>query len=141
MKSRIREIRREKDMTGVIVAELLHITPQYFYEIERGKKRLSAEMASNLAEIFGVSIDYLLGGGEGGIDSERTPSTPEWATSKDKRDFKKMLEDDEPIMFDGVPLDEGDKEKIKRVMEAMFWDAKEKNKKTYGRKKNTPKTE
>lgn len=54
--------------------------------------------------------------------------TPPWATYKDKRDFKKMLEEDEVVMFDGVPISEDDKEKIKRVMEAMFWDAKKKNK-------------
>ncbi|MNC17468.1 hypothetical protein D3C75_653490 [compost metagenome] len=46
-----------------------------------------------------------------------------------------MLEEEAPIMFDGVPISDEDREKIKRVMEAMFWDAKEKNKKTYGRKK------
>ncbi|MBM0632315.1 hypothetical protein ACYCS5_29410 [Paenibacillus sp. SEL3] len=46
-----------------------------------------------------------------------------------------MLEEDRPVMFDGVPISDDDKEKIKRVMEAMFWDAKKKNKETYGRKK------
>lgn len=45
-----------------------------------------------------------------------------------------MLEEDRPVMFDGVPISDDDKEKIKRVMEAMFWDAKKKNKET-GRKK------
>jgi len=141
MENNIRRLRKERNMSGTTIAEMLSITPTYFYELERSKKRLSAEMALKLASIFGVSIDYLLDGGEGGIEPERNLPTPEWATPKDKRDFKKMLEDDEPIMFDGVPLEEEDKEKIKRVMEAMFWDAKEKNKKTYGRKKNPPKTE
>lgn len=51
------------------------------------------------------------------------------------RDFKKMLEEDEPVMFDGVPMSTEDKEKVKRIMEALFWEAKEMNKKTYGRKK------
>lgn len=53
---------------------------------------------------------------------------PKWATNKDKRDFKKMLQEDAPVMFDGVPLDEEDKEKVLKVMEAIFWDAKKKNK-------------
>jgi len=53
---------------------------------------------------------------------------PSWATSKDKRDFKKMLEEDAPVMFDGVPLDEEDREKVLKVMEAIFWDAKKRNK-------------
>ncbi len=141
MENNIRKLRKERNMTGTKLAEMLSITPTYFYELERGKKRLSAEMASKLAEIFGVSIDYLLGGAQGGKVPERNSPIPDWATPKDKRDFKKMLEDDEPIMFDGVPLEEEDKEKIKRVMEAMFWNAKEKNKKTYGRRKKPSESE
>lgn len=60
--------------------------------------------------------------------NEKSVLTPSWASKKDTRDFKKMLEEDAPVMFDGVPLDDEDKEKIMRVMEAIFWDAKKKNK-------------
>lgn len=59
---------------------------------------------------------------------EQEHSIPSWATCKDVRDFKKMLEEDAPVMFDGVPLDEEDKEKVLKVLEAIFWDAKKKNK-------------
>jgi transcriptional regulator with XRE-family HTH domain len=75
-----------------------------------------------IANYFGKPIDYFI------EKTESNSKIPEWATSKDKRDFKKMLEEDAPVMFDGVPLDEEDKEKIKRVIEAMFWDAKRQNK-------------
>lgn len=47
---------------------------------------------------------------------------------KDILDFKKILQDDVPVMFDGVLINDFDREKVLRVMEAMFWDAKEKNK-------------
>lgn len=88
-----------------------------------------------VADYFNVSTDYLLGRAD---EPEPVPSNiPEWATARDKRDFKKMLEEDEELMFDGVPVSNEDKEKIKRIIEALFWDAKEKNKKTYGRKKTT----
>lgn len=130
--NRIREVRKLKNKSGVEVADFLGITPQFLYNIEKGSRTLNTEIASQLAEYFNVTVDYLLGRTE---DNSANSSHPDWATSKDKRDFKQMLEDDEPIMFDGVPVSDDDKEKIKRVMEAMFWDAKEKNKKTYGRKK------
>lgn len=88
-----------------------------------------------VADYFNVSTDYLLGRTD---EPDSIPSNiPDWATAKDKRDFKKMLEEDEELMFDGVPVSNEDKEKIKRIVEALFWDAKEKNKKTYGRKKTT----
>jgi transcriptional regulator with XRE-family HTH domain len=59
--SRIRSIRRQRNISGTKVAEMLGISAQYYYEIERGKKNLSAEMAARLAEIFEVTTDYLLG--------------------------------------------------------------------------------
>lgn len=72
-----------------------------------------------IADYFGKPLNYF---------TDEESKTPQWATAKDKRDFKKMLEDDAPIMFDGVPLDDEDKEKMLKVMEAIFWDAKKKNK-------------
>lgn len=55
---------------------------------------------------------------------------PEWATPKDKRDFKKMLEDDGELMFDGIPLNQEDKQRIKDVLTGLFWEAKQMNKRT-----------
>lgn len=61
-----------------------------------------------------------------------TQDIPEWATYKDRRDFKKMLEDEDDLMFDGIPLDDEDKKRIKDVLTGLFWEAKQMNK----RKKN-----
>lgn len=131
--NRIREIRQKQGISGPELAAQLDITPQYLYGFEKETRTLSAEMASRIASIFGVSVDYLLGRTDENEDSHQIP---DWATARDIRDFKKILEEDEPVMFDGVPISDDDKEKIKRVMEAMFWDAKKKNKETYGRKKS-----
>ncbi|MDO3681971.1 helix-turn-helix domain-containing protein [Paenibacillus ehimensis] len=59
--NRIREIRKEKKLSGEAVASKLNISTQYLYDIEKGKRTLSAENASKLADIFGVTVDYLLG--------------------------------------------------------------------------------
>jgi transcriptional regulator with XRE-family HTH domain len=61
LESRLRKIRKERKLPGTEVAKRLNITSQYYYEIERGKKRMSAAMAARLAEMFGVTTDYLLG--------------------------------------------------------------------------------
>ncbi|NBI30931.1 helix-turn-helix domain-containing protein [Chengkuizengella marina] len=42
----------------------------------------------------------------------------------EKRDFKKMLEDDTEMSFDGKPLSKVEKEKILRLMEVMLDDKK-----------------
>lgn len=59
---------------------------------------------------------------------EAYQDVPEWATYKDRRDFKKMLEDEDDLMFDGIPLDEEDKKRIKDVLTGLFWEAKQMNK-------------
>lgn len=58
--SRIRTIRRDKNLSGTRVAAQLGITPQYYYDIEKGLRNLSADMALSLAKLFDVSVDYLL---------------------------------------------------------------------------------
>lgn len=59
--NRIREIRKVKKISGPELAEKLDITPQYLYGFEKGTRTLSADMASKIAKIFGVTVDYLLG--------------------------------------------------------------------------------
>jgi|GEM_PF-627737 Helix-turn-helix. len=64
-------------------------------------------------------------------------SHPYWATTKDKRDLKKILEEDAPLMFDGVPIEGDSKQRVIDVLTGLFWEAREMNKKTYGRKKES----
>ncbi|WP_244319385.1 helix-turn-helix domain-containing protein [Geobacillus subterraneus] len=55
---------------------MLNITPT-FGEIERGKKRLRADLASRIAGIFGVTVDYLLGLSDDPNGNASATSTPE----------------------------------------------------------------
>jgi len=61
VKNRIRELRNKKGMSGAELALKLNISVQYLYDMERGKRTLSAENASKLSDIFQVTTDYLLG--------------------------------------------------------------------------------
>lgn len=58
---RIRRIRKSKGMSGTKIAKQLGISAQHYYDIEKGENGLSAENAVKLAEIFDVSLNYLLG--------------------------------------------------------------------------------
>lgn len=116
---RLTQLRNKKGLTQDQLAEALGVKRARYNSWENNIAKPDIEMIAKLAALHKVSADYIIG-----VD---TP-TPEWATYKDKRDFKNMLEDNAEVMFDGVPISDNDKEKIKRVMEAMFWDAKKKNK-------------
>jgi len=108
------------------MADMLGITRQAYSNYEAGKREPDHNTLRRLADFFMISIDYLLG-------SDSIKAIPEWATSKDKKDFKKMLEEDGDLMFDGVPIEGEDRQRIKDVLTGLFWDAKQMNK----RKKKT----
>lgn len=130
--SRLRQQRKQRKLTQEDVAQRIGVARTTYAMYEQNSREPDNETLQKLADFFEVSVDYLLGRTDDPSPPEKTSSShtniPSWATRKDVRDFKKMLEEDAPAMFDGVPLDEEDKEKIKRVLEAMFWDAKRQNK-------------
>lgn len=131
--NRIRELRKQQNKSGVKVAEFLEITPQFLYNIEKGDRTLTSDVAARLAEYFGVTVDYLLGIETIDRKNEHR-DVPEWATKKDIADFKKLLEDDQPVMFDGVPIEGEKRQRVMDILSGLFWEAKELNKETYGRK-------
>lgn len=59
--NRLRELREERGKSGTEIADLLEISPQYYYDLEKGVKRLNEPLIRKLIEIYGVSSDYLLG--------------------------------------------------------------------------------
>lgn len=92
-----------------------------------------ADKLQSIADYFNVSTDYLLG-----RTDEPDPvfsNVPEWATAKDKRDFKKMLEEDTELMFDGVPMNEEDRQRVLDVLTGLFWDAKKTSKEKFTNKR------
>ncbi|RTE09310.1 helix-turn-helix domain-containing protein [Paenibacillus whitsoniae] len=116
----IKRFRKERKLTQVELAEKSSLSRSYLADIEGDRYNPSVETLKSIAEALNIPTHHLL-------DEDNAPP-PVWATSKDLRDFKKMLLEDTPVMFDGVPLDQEDKDKVMKVMEAIFWDAKKKNK-------------
>lgn len=90
---------------------------------KKGAENIKLSTMRKLADYLSVSLDEIAG-------IEDAHELPAWATAKDKRDFKKMIEEEPELMFDGVPVDEEDRKKILHAMEIIFWDAKKKNKRT-----------
>jgi transcriptional regulator with XRE-family HTH domain len=59
--NRIRALRNKQKISGTKVAEKLGVSPQYFYDLEKGERRLNETLILQLSEIFEVTPDYLLG--------------------------------------------------------------------------------
>lgn len=129
----LRQLREGKGLTINQLAALAGISGAQISRIENGLRGVPKPASlRKIAEATGVSYEELMSkaGYLPGADSHIEGAIPEWATSKDKRDFRQMLEDDGELMFDGIPLNKEDKQRIKDVLTGLFWEAKQMNKRT-----------
>lgn len=130
----LRKLREQKGMSINQLAETAGISNSQISRMENGVRGVpKAPTIRKLAEALGIPYGELMTAagyleGTGGISAQEAVQAPEWATYKDKRDFKKMLEEDGELMFDGIPLDEEDRQRIKDVLTGLFWEAKQMNK-------------
>lgn len=61
MKLRIRELREDQDLAQKTVAGEVNCDQSLYSKYERGERPLPLELADQLADYFGTSVDYLLG--------------------------------------------------------------------------------
>lgn len=60
-KNRLKELRKKRKLSGIAVAKKLDISPQYYYDIEKGERRLTTEIAGKLVPILKATVDYIIG--------------------------------------------------------------------------------
>ena len=60
MQNRIRDLRDDHDMTHQQVADAIGITQRKYSYVETGTQPLTDELLCALADLYGVSADYLL---------------------------------------------------------------------------------
>jgi transcriptional regulator with XRE-family HTH domain len=58
---KIRELRASKKVNQTVIATLLGVTKTQISDIENGKASTTIEKLVQLADYFGVSLDYLTG--------------------------------------------------------------------------------
>lgn len=139
--SRIRKLRREKDLSGIKVAEKLDITPQYYYDIEKGDRRLTAEIAGKLADVLETTVDYLLGKTdinlydwlpEDYVD-KLVKENPSSYAANEKEFIRKINLSDESLLkefkieLDGRELSEQEQKNIIAFVRALRQDQKDNN--------------
>lgn len=83
---RIQEIRKERDMTREDLAEKAEISSKFVYEVEIGKKGLSAESVVKITKALSTSSDYLLTG-----EGERNPREFDNLSSREKKQLERVV--------------------------------------------------
>lgn len=58
---RIRNLREDLDMTQLQVGEYLHISQRSYAHYEAGTREMPIEILIELADLFQVNLDYLVG--------------------------------------------------------------------------------
>lgn len=116
---RLRKLRMDKKKkdskyTQEYVANLINVARSTYTAYEAGTKQPPMETVIKIADLFGVTTDYLLGRSD----------SPEF-TSKDERDIAKKLENilesmnsDTALSFNGEPMDEETQELVKEAIES-----------------------
>ncbi len=57
--TRIRELREEKELTGIYVSTRLGIDQSYYSKLEKGKHTIKLDTLCKIADMYNVSLDYL----------------------------------------------------------------------------------
>ena len=82
---RLKELRKERKMLQRQVAEAINCSQAVYSRYENGEREPSKEILAALADLYGVSVDYLLG-------REESPKEVPWEPIK---------ENPRPLMLDG----------------------------------------
>jgi len=120
---KLRRLRQEQGWTQQELAQKLGVSLRTITNYE--KRKMYPKQTSIyhiIGDVFGVSVDYLLG------DEDDAP-LPE---QTNKRELQALLNDVDAL-FAGGEIDESEKDKVMRTIQEIYWRAKEKNLKNEGK--------
>jgi transcriptional regulator with XRE-family HTH domain len=60
MKTRLKDLREDRDLTQVRIAKLLNISQVAYSYYEIGKRSIPLELLIELADYYNTSVDYIL---------------------------------------------------------------------------------
>ncbi|MBO8169056.1 MAG: helix-turn-helix transcriptional regulator [Thermoanaerobacteraceae bacterium] len=107
---RIQKLRKQKNLTQQELATVIGISRGSLSMIEIDKREPDNQTLKKFADFFNVSTDYLLG---------RTDDPSYQTDELSEKELEEIIKK-EGIMFDGIPLDEEDKEDIIEVMKIAW---------------------
>lgn len=125
--SRIKELRKNRDLTQQQLAKLLGISASSVGMYEQDRRKPDNETLLKLCNVFDTSADYILG--KAGT-AARVGKNVDVADVFDEFTEKLMLQ--QGLMFDGTPLNDNDRMKIVDALKVVAALAKQEHKKSVG---------
>ncbi|EHO52263.1 DNA-binding helix-turn-helix protein [Lentilactobacillus kisonensis F0435] len=115
---RIAELRQSNKMSQSELAKAIKVSPSTIGMWETDQRAIKDNDLISLANIFNVTVDYLLGN-----TTSKHGKAPEWANDQDKKDLKVFLEENSNDMtFGGEGLSDEEREQVRRILEGFFWE-------------------
>lgn len=111
----LRKLRKERNLIQQEVADFLKVNRVTYTQYELNKREPDNETLQRLSTFFGVTPNDLL---------NATPTPPR---EKKPKDLLKILEQ-EDYTLNGQIATQEDRERLKKLVEIMYWDAKAQNK-------------
>ncbi|MGE7588493.1 helix-turn-helix domain-containing protein [Peribacillus sp. NPDC101480] len=113
--TRLKELRLTNDYTMQALGEKLGVGKSAIAAYESGEKKPPISRLKEIAEIMGVSTDFLLGNTEDPINKEMT------------RNLAVLLKEPNDFHYNGIPLSEDDIKLFKCILERMLIGPRNKN--------------
>ncbi|NHN34964.1 helix-turn-helix domain-containing protein [Paenibacillus agricola] len=104
--SRLRSLRKERNMTLQAVAESIGVAKSTYACYELNYRQPPIKVLQNLAVLFNTSVDYIIGATD---DSH----------PQDKGTNAKLILNNSKLHWDGVPLTENDLEIVRDLLEMV----------------------
>ena len=135
---RLRTSMDAANMKAVELHELTGISKASISEYLSGNYEPKQRNIFKIAQALNVSPSYLMGVSDtpqspapASDDLPTVSPTGQKIDARTRRQLEAVLDDDN-LTYNGVVLNGEDKEKVKKALELIFWDVKEKNKRKKG---------
>lgn len=112
---RLKEQRNKKHLKQDEIAHIFGVAPSTIGAYERGSRQTTLDTICKMSIFFGVSVDYMLGL----TNDERTIENFKKEDNKSQEliDFLK----DQAVLFNGVSLNEHDKQRVLDILSGLFF--------------------
>jgi transcriptional regulator with XRE-family HTH domain len=119
----IKLLREQYGLSQKELGQIAGVSDKAVSTWEQGIKEPRMGAIQKIADHFGIQKSNIIE--DNGLQSQSVSLTP--PTKKVPKDLKKILEDEE-VTLNGRMMSSEDKEKMMRIIEAAFYEAKEMNK-------------
>lgn len=130
----LKRLRLSKGLTQEELANGTGLAKSSISMYESGRRKPSFEVLETFADFFNVDMNTLWetrtsvqSPAPASGDLPDVSPTGQKIDARTRRQLEKVLDDDN-LTYNGVILNGEDKEKVKKALELIFWDVKEKNK-------------